>query len=150
MGIGITIIAFFIIAYSYGTSKIAEEKQEIANLSDESIKSMAVDWAYPDLLRNYKDYDGEIIYFRGTVTVPTTSNLVGIGVSGPRVLQVSEENVIFVEYGEERFLYDDEVEGFGYVDGLRELILTKPFGGAKLTEQVPNLEGIRINCIECR
>jgi len=150
LGIGIAIIAFFIITISFGSSRISEQKQEIANLSDESLKSMAVDWTCPDLLRNYKDYDGKIIYFRGTVTVPTEANIVGITVSGPKVLQVSDENVIFVEYGKKRFLNNDVVDGFGYGDALRELIVTHPFGGAKITEEVPNLEGIRINCIECR
>jgi len=42
------------------------------------------------------------------------------------------------------------IEGFGYVVGLRELIITHPSSGAKTTEEVPNLEGIRIKCIECR
>jgi len=151
IGIGIVIVVFFIIAISFGTSKIAQDKQEVANLSDESLMSMATDWTYADLLRNYKNYGGEIIYFRGTVSAPTDSDdIVGITIGGPKVLQTTDENVIFVEYSKKRFLNDDVIEGFGYVVGLRELVIIHPSSGAKTAEEVPNLEGIRIKCIECR
>ena len=150
VGIGIAIIAISVIAVVVGSSMIAEQKEKIENLSDESLHSISMAWNYPDLLRNINDYRDEIIYFKGTVQVPTESNIVGIKFSGPKVLQITDENVIFIEYGKQSFLKGDVIEGFGYVVGLRELSITRASDGAKLTEDVPNLEGIRISCVQCR
>jgi len=154
IGIGIVIIAFFATAF-YGLvlmdeEKQAEQKKLEATSNFEINERLAVSYEYEDLIRNIEDFNGEIIRVKGKVTIPSKNGVFGVeSENSSGVLSFCEADMIFVEYKKERFRINDYVDGFGYVDGLRNCVWTNSFSDTQAEDPVPNVEGFRFWCTSC-
>jgi hypothetical protein len=71
IGIAVSLFLVFVVIPFFGMSVPAiEDRQaldQILQMSDQELNTMAVDWNYRDLLRNTDDYTGKIIFVDGRV-----------------------------------------------------------------------------------
>ena len=70
IGFGIVILSFFVLAAIGGSVPDSEYPSEIDydKMSNSQLSAMAVDWDYRDLMRNFDNYENQIIFVDGTVT----------------------------------------------------------------------------------
>ncbi len=141
IGVGVAILALVLI---FAFSQVGDLEVDDP-IQESELAAAAIDWNYYDLLKNIDDLEGEIIHFTGIVNVATINGVFGINVGESSI----NEDVIFVEYGEEQFVKRDIVEGYGYVKGIRNIERTNTVGSADILEQVPNIEAIVVSCTSC-
>ncbi len=143
IGVGVVILSL-IIGISLTQTNELEEKNDF--MSEKELAEAAVDWNYYDLLKNIDEMEGTLIHFTGTVNVASENGVFGINVGESSI----RADILFVEYDKEQFVKRNNVEGFGYVKGIRNVERTNTVGGtADILEQVPNIKAIRVTCSNC-
>ncbi|MFB5630769.1 MAG: hypothetical protein ACE5RN_04200 [Nitrosopumilaceae archaeon] len=143
IGVGVLILSL-IIGLSLTQTNELEETNDF--MSETELAEAAVDWNYYDLLKNIDEMEGTLIHFTGTVNVASENGVFGINVGESSI----RADILFVEYDKEQFVKRNNVEGFGYVEGIRNVERTNTVGGtADILEQVPNIKAIRVTCSNC-
>lgn len=143
IGVGVLILSL-IIGLSLTQTNELEETNDF--MSETELAEAAVDWNYYDLLKNIDEMEGTLIHFTGTVNVASENGVFGINVGESSI----RADILFVEYDKEQFVKRNNVEGFGYVKGIRNVERTNTVGGtADILEQVPNIKAIRVTCSNC-
>lgn len=143
IGVGVLILSL-IIGLSLTQTYELEETNDF--MSETELAEAAVDWNYYDLLKNIDEMEGTLIHFTGTVNVASENGVFGINVGESSI----RADILFVEYDKEQFVKRNNVEGFGYVKGIRNVERTNTVGGtADILEQVPNIKAIRVTCSNC-
>lgn len=143
IGVGVLILSL-IIGLSLTQTNELEETNDF--MSETELAEAAVDWNYYDLLKNIDEMEGTLIHFTGTVNVASENGVFGINVGESSI----RADILFVEYDKEQFVKRNNVEGFGYVKGIRNVERTNTVGGtADVLEQVPNIKAIRVTCSNC-
>lgn len=143
IGVGVVILSL-IIGISLTQTNELEETNDF--MSETELAEAAVDWNYYDLLKNIDEMEGTLIHFTGTVNVASENGVFGINVGESSI----RADILFVEYDKEQFVKRNNVEGFGYVKGIRNVERTNTVGGtADILEQVPNIKAIRVTCSNC-
>lgn len=144
IGVGVVVILSLIIGISLTQTNELEETNDF--MSETELAEAAVDWNYYDLLKNIDEMEGTLIHFTGTVNVASENGVFGINVGESSI----RADILFVEYDKEQFVKRNNVEGFGYVKGIRNVERTNTVGGtADILEQVPNIKAIRVTCSNC-
>lgn len=156
-GVVIPILAFFGLMLIIGLALTVNDPYEtgsgntldLNSLSVEELEEHAIDWNYRDMLRDIDSFEDELIIVTGKVTVPTKSyGVFGIELTSGGNLKYSDEDMMFITDTEKNWLMNDRVKVYGVVDGMRTLEVTN-FAGVKNTEPVPDLNAVKIECLNC-
>ena len=151
LGIGIAVIAFFIITLVITINYGSEEQTQMAKLrsfSEAELQTMVVVWEYGDILRNIEYYEGKIIHIEGSIiTTEYVSGdryglLVGIDCK-PRPDNLDCNDMV-IGYNGKKLLKDDKIEAWIIVDKIAEV---KTDSGEY--ELMPVVEAIKVNCLTC-
>ena len=159
IGFGIVILSFFVLAAiggsvpdteieSTGIDKFKAKSYEEMNSSELSL--IAIDWDYRDLMRNFDNYENQIIFVDGTVTnIQRSMNSVNLCMD---MGTFSCDDLMFLRVNENKWLEDDELSGFVEVIELRETGNSNMFTGGEWVgsgEYVPRVNEIRLICDNC-
>ena len=149
IGFGIVILSFFVLAAIGGSVPDSEYPSEIDydKMSNSQLSAMAVDWDYRDLMRNFDNYENQIIFVDGTVTnIQRSMNSVNLCMD---MGTFSCDDLMFLRVNENKWLEDDELSGFVEVIELRETGNSNMFTGGEWVgsgEYVPRVNEIRLIC----
>ena len=152
IGFGIVILSFFVLAAIGGSVPDSEYPSEIDydKMSNSQLSAMAVDWDYRDLMRNFDNYENQIIFVDGTVTnIQRSMNSVNLCMD---MGTFSCDDLMFLRVNENKWLEDDELSGFVEVIELRETGNSNMFTGGEWVgsgEYVPRVNEIRLICDNC-
>lgn len=156
IGIGIGVSLFFIflivplVTITMPTIVKQQEVDQIAQISDQELRAMAVDWNYRDLLRNTDGYTDKIIFVDGTVSnIQRDNNSLTLCIDKDTF---SCDNMMFVGVNENKWLEDDQLSGFVEVVELRERGTSNVFTGGEWVgsgEYIPRVNEIRLTCSNC-
>ena len=152
IGFGIVILSFFVLAAIGGSVPDSEYPSEIDydKMSNSQLSAMAIDWDYRDLMRNFDNYENQIIFVDGTVTnIQRSMNSVNLCMD---MGTFSCDDLMFLRVNENKWLEDDELSGFVEVIELRETGNSNMFTGGEWVgsgEYVPRVNEIRLICDNC-
>ena len=126
IGIAVSLLLVFVVIPFFGISVPAMEEQQaldqINQMSDQELHTMAVDWTWKDLLRNTDDYTGKIIFVDGKVGFVDRDR-------GELQLCTSTNNPMFYDYtcrnndffvkvnGIDSWIEEDMLQGYVEVTG---------------------------------
>ena len=151
LGIGIAVIAFFIITLVITINYGSEEQTQMAKLrsfSEAELRTMVVVWEYGDILRNIEYYEGKIIHIEGSII--TTEYVSGdrygllVGIDCKPWPDNLDCNDMVIGYNGKKLLKDDKIEAWIIVDKIAEV---KTDSGEY--ELMPVVEAIKVNCLTC-
>ena len=152
IGFGIVILSFFVLAAIGGSVPDSEYPSEIDydKMSNSQLSAMAVDWDYRDLMRNFDNYENQIIFVDSTVTnIQRSMNSVNLCMD---MGTFSCDDLMFLRVNENKWLEDDELSGFVEVIELRETGNSNMFTGGEWVgsgEYVPDVKEIMLSCSNC-
>jgi len=152
IGFGIVILSFFVLAAIGGSVPDSEYPSEIDydEMSNSQLSAMAVDWNYRDLLRNFDNYENDIIFVDGTV------GLIQRDINSLTLCTEKDTfrcgDKMFVDVNENNWLEDDQLSGFVKIKKLTETGSANMFTGGEWVgtgEYVPQVKEIRLICDNC-
>jgi hypothetical protein len=155
IGIGVIVLVYFMsmffhLPYNGENNNTSSNNYSIlSKLTVEELQDKVISWEYDDILRNDKNFVGEIIHFSGTVTQSFESSKINeydlmVKYSCKPWPATLDCNFFYVDYSGTRLLKDDQVDVYGVFTNLEELDMV--MGGKELT---PRIHAIKLTCTNC-
>ena len=143
-GIGIAVVGLILIV-GIDSFPGQDEYSELRSLSDEELETMSVkDWETDDVLRNFSNYEGEIVRFHGDIFRAEHTDKNHYLLSVWKFNQ--EDDIVIVDYTGSRLLNGDSIRVYGVIDSIIEL-------ESAFDEDLKNpyllVKAIRVYCLDC-
>ena len=163
---GVIILLFFVLVSipsdtgepTKTTPTVTNEQPKVKSynqMNEQELELIKIDWQYRDLMRNFDDYSGKIIFVDGQVTnVQRDVGSINLCTNGHTSYSVfSCDEFMFVNVnGITTWLEDDRLGGYVEVKKLSETGSSNMFTGGEWVgsgEYVPDVKEIKLTCSNC-